>query len=300
MSMSVDYTDLSKNSTYKTEKIIKNINDTTIRLTNSLRGIGGVDENLINKIEEIVSQCLQTRKESEQKNAAEKIRNTEDIPTAQQTELKEEYHEEIEYKIPEEIEQYCKNFKEKIEWISDVNIMVNRLKDFLKQQHLTIKNDNTGNKIILNNNLSNNLGYDIKILNLWNYNNNKKYNYNITTKDNEITPAKNHFETDRNSMLKIPIHRSEWRKIPTQRDIKNILKNITWHYRYKGGVNWNNHDENIAFFMLIIQSEWKFLLKKDNLFEKNMIFECSKNFRWFKEMLKSSTGQIMLVRKKTN
>jgi len=91
----------------------------------------------------------------------------------------------------------------------------------------------------------------------------------------------------------ISSHLKQWWKIPNEGDIKNILKSI--RESFIKNVNKNqrdkqNHDEDIAFLMLMIQWYWDFLLKD------NRILKCYDAFRWFKDAKQGSTWQLMLIR----
>lgn len=273
-------------SVENSEMKIKEISEKLIFLLNS---IGGVNPDLIEEIKRKIWECLETREKSDQEIAAENIRTSYKSLNALHNDYKEKFNK-IESSMPDEVEQYCNSFKEKIEWVYDIDKMIEKLDDLIAYWDLKINNDNSGKEITLNL-----LDYDIKILNLWNYNNN---GYNITTKNNEIDSVNNHFEIDRDGMLKISSHCSEWRKVATQTDMQNILRTLTSHYWLKSGVNWDIHDEDIAFFMLMTQSDWEFLLKKDKIFGKDRVLKCYSKFRWFKDILENATGQIILVRKK--
>lgn len=259
----------------------KQILDASSYLVNLLESMDGIDKNLIEEIKLKVSQCLSTRKFSEQE--IDKITNT----TLDRSDT--EKLEKVQ-KIPSDIKIFCENFKNNIKWVKDIDTLINYLKNLIKENTLKINQDPTWKEIYLSC-----LDYEIKILNLWNYNEKK---YNITTRNSSINPDIKKHETDITGMNNIWNHCSEWRKIPTEKDIQNILKNLATTYSLKAGREWSIHDEDIAFFMLITQSDWEFLLKKDKISGENRVLKMYHDFRWFKDLKKNWTGQIILIRKK--
>ena len=182
------------------------------------------------------------------------------------------------------------NFRNNIEWVSDIDSLINRLKNLISMHVLKINSDQTWKEILLDD-----LDYEIKILNLWNYSNKEYY---TIIRNSSINPEISNYETDKDGMNKISSHCSEWRKVATQTDIQKILKSLVANYSLKSGREWAIHDEDIAFFMLMTQSDGEFLLKKDNLLGKNRVFKCYTIFRGFKDMKDDGTGQIILIRKK--
>ena len=278
------------------EKQIRNISN---QLVDLLSGIGGVDESMIEDIKAKVIECLQTRKKSEQELDAEKIRETYNELNSLHNQYKNSYNKPEEQldekldenqKISKEIDEFCENFKNNIEWVTNTDTLINRLKNLIEMNELKINKDSTWKEIYLSC-----LDYEIKILNLWNY---PEKEYNITPRNSNIDPDITNYETDKNGMNKISSHCAEWRKVATQTDIQNILKRLVAMYSLRAGREWSIHDEDIAFFMLMTQSDWEFLLKKDNLLGKNKVLKMYPKYRWFKDMKDDWTGQIILIRKK--
>lgn len=256
----------------------KQIEDANYKLVELLTTIGGVDEKLIEDIRSKVWECLQTRKKSSQEIDAEKIRDTESNETVE------------DHDVLKEINKFCENFKSNIKWVTNTDTLINRLKDLMQINELRINKDSTWKEIYLDC-----LNHEIKILNLWNY---SEKEYNITSRNSSIDPNITNYETDKNGMNKISSHCAEWRKVATQTDIQNILKKLAAMYSLKAGREWSVHDEDIAFFMLMTQSDGEFLLKKDNILGKNRVLKMYSDFRWFKDMKDDWTGQIILIRKK--
>lgn len=273
------------------EKQIQNASD---KLVDLLTSMGGVDEKLIEDIKAKVWECLNTRKKSLQEVDAERIRIANNTLDTLHKQYKESYNYTEETEKPQEtpsnIERFCENFRDNIEWVSDIDSLINRLKNLISTHVLKINSDQTWKEILLDG-----LDYEIKILNLWNYSNKEYY---ITIRNSSINPETSNYETDKDGMNKISSHCSEWRKVATQTDIQKILKNLVANYSLKSGREWDIHDEDIAFFMLMTQSDGEFLLKKDNLLGKNRVFKCYTIFRGFKDMKDDGTGQIILIRKK--
>lgn len=271
------------------EKQIQNASDNLVKL---LTTIGGVDEKLIEEIKSKVWECLQTREKSSQEVDAEKIRDAHNTLNTLNKQYKDSYNtiEEPAKEEDIEINKFCENFKNNIEWVTNTDTLINRLRNLIEMNELKINKDSTWKEIYLSC-----LDYEIKILNLWNY---PEKEYKITPRNSNIDPDITNYETDKNGMNKISNHCSEWRKVATQTDIQNILKRLVAMYSLRAGREWSIHDEDIAFFMLMTQSDWEFLLKKDNLLGKNRVLKMYPKYRWFKDMKDDWTGQIILIRKK--
>ena len=288
----VDYSEIQPELFLKwIENQEKQIQDASDNLVKLLTVIGGVDEKLIEEIKSKVWECLQTREKSSQEVDAEKIRDAHNTLNTLNKQYKDSYNT-IEEPAKEDIEinKFCENFKNNIEWVTNTDTLINRLKNLIEMNELKINKDSTWKEIYLSC-----LDYEIKILNLWNY---PEKEYNITPRNSNIDPDITNYETDKNGMNKISNHCSEWRKIATQTDIQNILKRLVAMYSLRAGREWSIHDEDIAFFMLMTQSDWEFLLKKDNLLGKNRVLKMYPKYRWFKDMKDDWTGQIILIRKK--
>ena len=72
-----------------------------------------------------------------------------------------------------------------------------------------------------------------------------------------------------------------------------MFEKLAENYLYmKPGRNWDNHDEDIAFFMLMTQCVGEFLLNNDR------VLKCYYDFRWFRNMRDGATGQLILVKRK--
>lgn len=298
----VDYSEIQPELFLKwIENQEKQIQDASDKLAGLLAAIGGVDEKLIEEIKSKVWECLQTREKSSQEVDAEKIRDayaTLDTLHKQYKESYEKIEETTEEKNIEEptehkdieINKFCEKFKSNIKWVTNTDTLINRLKDLIQINELRINKDSTWKEIYLDC-----LDHEIKILNLWNY---SEKEYNITLRNSGIDSDITNYETDKNGMNKISSHCSEWRKVATQTDIQDILKRLIAMYSLKAGREWSVHDEDIAFFMLMTQSDGEFLLKKDNILGKNRVLKMYPDFRWFKDMKDDWTGQIILIRKK--
>ena len=288
----VDYSEIQPELFLKwIENQEKQIQDASDNLVKLLTVIGGVDEKLIEEIKSKVWECLQTREKSSQEVDAEKIRDAHNTLNTLNKQYKDSYNT-IEEPAKEDIEinKFCENFKNNIEWVTNTDTLINRLKNLIEMNELKINKDSTWKEIYLSC-----LDYEIKILNLWNY---PEKEYNITPRNSNIDPDITNYETDKNGMNKISSHCAEWRKVATQTDIQNILKRLVAMYLLRAGREWSIHDEDIAFFMLMTQSDWEFLLKKDNLLGKNRVLKMYPKYRWFKDMKDDWTGQIILIRKK--
>ena len=289
----VDYSEIQPELFLKwIENQEKQIQDASNNLVKLLTAIGGVDEKLIEEIKSKVWECLQTREKSSQEVDAEKIRDAHNTLNTLNKQYKDSYNtiEEPAKEEDIEINKFCENFKNNIEWVTNTDTLINRLKNLIEMNELKINKDSTWKEIYLSC-----LDYEIKILNLWNY---PEKEYNITPRNSNIDPDITNYETDKNGMNKISNHCSEWRKVATQTDIQNILKRLVAMYSLRAGREWSIHDEDIAFFMLMTQSDWEFLLKKDNLLGKNRVLKMYPKYRWFKDMKDDWTGQIILIRKK--
>lgn len=289
----VDYSEIQPELFLKwIENQEKQIQDASDNLVKLLTAIGGVDEKLIEEIKSKVWECLQTREKSSQEVDAEKIRDAHNTLNTLNKQYKDSYNtiEEPAKEEDIEINKFCENFKNNIEWVTNTDTLINRLKNLIEMNELKINKDSTWKEIYLSC-----LDYEIKILNLWNY---PEKEYNITPRNSNIDPDITNYETDKNGMNKISNHCSEWRKVATQTDIQNILKRLVAMYSLRAGREWSIHDEDIAFFMLMTQSDWEFLLKKDNLLGKNRVLKMYPKYRWFKDMKDDWTGQIILIRKK--
>ena len=289
----VDYSEIQPELFLKwIENQEKQIQDASDNLVKLLTAIGGVDEKLIEEIKSKVWECLQTREKSSQEVDAEKIRDAHNTLNTLNKQYKDSYNtiEEPAKEEDIEINKFCENFKNNIEWVTNTDTLINRLKNLIEMNELKINKDSTWKEIYLSC-----LDYEIKILNLWNY---PEKEYNITPRNSNIDPDITNYETDKNGMNKISSHCAEWRKVATQTDIQNILKRLVAMYSLKAGREWSIHDEDIAFFMLMTQSDWEFLLKKDNLLGKNRVLKMYPKYRWFKDMKDDWTGQIILIRKK--
>lgn len=289
----VDYSEIQPELFLKwIENQEKQIQDASDNLVKLLTVIGGVDEKLIEEIKSKVWECLQTREKSSQEVDAEKIRDAHNTLNTLNKQYKDSYNtiEEPAKEENIEINKFCENFKNNIEWVTNTDTLINRLKNLIEMNELKINKDSTWKEIYLSC-----LDYEIKILNLWNY---PEKEYNITPRNSNIDPDITNYETDKNGMNKISSHCAEWRKVATQTDIQNILKRLVAMYSLRAGREWSIHDEDIAFFMLMTQSDWEFLLKKDNLLGKNRVLKMYPKYRWFKDMKDDWTGQIILIRKK--
>ena len=271
----------------------KQIKDVSNQLVGLLSTIWGVDESMIEDIKSKVSKCLQTRKKSEQELDAEKIRWTYDELNSLHDQYKKSYNKSGEQldenpKITKEIKEFCTHFKRGILWVSDKDYMVDLLKHLIETGQLEIV-DYLWKRISLDC-----LNYDIHILDL--------RPHTLLTpelKAWDLNPAIEHLETDKKGMIRMSeFYGADWRRVPSQSDVQNILKSLSDNYPLISGRQWDIHDEDIAFFMLMTQSDGEFLLKKDRPLWKNRVFKCYHDFRWFKDMRFNSTGQIMLVREK--
>lgn len=276
----------------------KQIKDVSNQLVDLLSNIGGVDESMIEDIKAKVGKCLQTRKRSEQELDAKKIRETFDELESLHNQYKDSYNKPKEQldenqKISQEINEFCENFKRRIEWISDIDRMIILMKSLLENNELVIKPNDTWKEIMLDC-----LDYEIKILDIWSCSDEYRFSEKLLSRQSVMNPKNIYKETDKEWMDKISSNCSQWRKVPSQKDIQNILKSLSDNYSLISGRQWDIHDEDIAFFMLMTQSDGEFLLKKDRPLWKNRVLKCYHDFRWFKDMRFNSTGQIMLVREK--
>ena len=260
------------------EKQEQDINDACKQLVDALKNIGGIDGDLIEEIQRNVKKCLETREPSEQEKAARKI------VEACNKKASPESHG-----LLEEINNFCEKFRANIEWVTNVDALINLLKDLIKRNKLKINPNQTWKEILLDC-----LDYEIKILNLWNNSDKCK----LTLKKGWINSEDIIYETNKEGMKNISSHCSEWRKVATQKDIEKILNTLIANYSLKAGKKWDIHDEEIAFFMLMTQSDGEFLLKKDKLLGKDRVLKMYPKFRWFRDMMDNWTGQIILIRKK--
>ena len=180
-------------------------------------------------------------------------------------------------------ETYHSNFKENIKWIRNPDKMISLLENLKKAGKLITTKKSYWRLVSLDC-----LDYKIIILNLWNI---KAKKYNITKRENrtDFTDS-NTFETNKLGMMKISNNYSNW-KVASKKDIQNILRTLSNEYALKAGKQWDIHDEDIAFFMLITECYGDFLLK-------DSVLKCYDNFRWFKEIRKDWTGQIIILIKK--
>lgn len=206
---------------------------------------------------------------------------------------KETYNEDV-FKTTKSIEKWCEYFKTKIEWVSNIDWMINLLKNLIETKKLDVKFIDTWREIILDC-----LNYKIKILNLWNSENKINFwSYNISTRNSHINHSAIIYETDEKGLEKISNKRIQWWKVASQKDIQDILKSLAKNYNLIAGKKWKAHDEDIAFFMLMTQCDGEFLLQKDKLLGKNRVLKQYHDFRWFKDLKEHWTGQIILIRKK--
>lgn len=180
-------------------------------------------------------------------------------------------------------EIYHNNFKENIKWIRNPDKMIRLLEELEKNWKLTTTKKSYWRIISLDC-----LDYKIIIRNLWDVN---FKSYNITKRENRTDfSGQNTFETNKRGMMKISNEFSKWR-VASKKDIQNILRTLSKKYSLKSGKQFDIHDEDIAFFMLITECYGDFLLK-------DSVFKCYDNFRWFKEIRNDWTGQIILLMKK--
>ena len=187
------------------------------------------------------------------------------------------------------LDQYCNSFSCKIKGVSNVDVMINLFKKLLKENKIKITPDEEWIYIDLDV-----LNKEIRIINLWSYDGGKyKRNERQRNINDDMV-----YETNKNGMIEISNHYNQWREVATQTDIQNILNALTRHHFFKSGKEWDIHDEDIAFFMLITQSDGEFLLKSDKPWGNARVLKCYDNFRWFRDMKENWTWQIILIRKK--
>ena len=184
-------------------------------------------------------------------------------------------------------ERHCDDFRNKMQWVSDISGMI-KLMYMLHKNGKLNKKDSTKVweydifKIIDNDDLNYEIGF-LDVNHTWKINR-KKLN-NKTDFINSST-----WETDQEGMKYLSTKWGEWWKIPSSTEINYILE--TLNAKYSKDVNMVNEQDKIALFMLLNNCYWQFFLK-------DKIFKCFDNFRWFRDYDNNNrTGQIPVIRKK--
>ena len=275
----------------------KNIKSACAQLLASLRSINGINEGLITKVQKSVEECLNTRIPSEQEVAAKKIV---DAKKSLQ-ELNRSYHNlyhsgslEDNRETSNEFKQFCKerhcdDFRENMQWVSDISGAIKLVYMLYKNGKLNKKDSTKAWEYNISRIIDvNDLNYEIGFLDI---SGNKKIRH---IKRNNKTDFINSSvgETNQEGMEYLSIKWSEWWKIPSSTEINFILE--TLNTKYSKDVNMVNEQDRIALFMLLNNCYWQFFLK-------DKIFKCFDNFRWYRDYDNDSsrTGQILVIRKKS-
>lgn len=181
------------------------------------------------------------------------------------------------------LEKWVNSFRSKIEWVSDSNkdMMISLLNRLVKEKRLKIITDKTWRYIDFDI-----LDYKIHVLDVWNYK-------NIIKSTRRKATSYEADETNKDGMMTMSKDNDTWWDVANETVMKSILGKLTENYSYmKPGRNWDNHDEDIAFFMLMTQCVGEFLLNNDR------VLKCYYDFRWFRDMRDNATGQLILVKKR--
>ena len=199
--------------------------------------------------------------------------------------------------LPPSIVKYCEWFVRDMEWISKKQKMVELFKQLYRDGKLHI-DENILWKIVK----LDWLWYEILILDLEKYIKNsnddkvliKNANYSSSFFGKLTDNCETYGDELQHISWKIDGYYS-WFYLPEEKDVKDILKNLTTQY---GDVIQNTkerksefHDEDIAFLMLLAQIYWEFRL------ENWKVLKCYNKFRWFKWAKQGWTAQVLLIRK---
>lgn len=209
-----------------------------------------------------------------------------------EAEKAEEVDAQKQYEIENNsLKDYQNKFLYVMDWVPNKSSMVSHFNKLLKTNALKINTDKMWRHIDLDC-----LDYEIRVLNLWNWNyDNPDYNVKMRNSSNTDFINKCTFETNLDGLYKILETNQNWWIIPDENDIKWILKKLKAQYPdiiSNSNKTSTSHDEDIAFFMLLTQCYWEFLLRDVKA------LKCYDKFRWIKMLKENGTGQVMLFRKR--
>lgn len=272
------------------------INNRCKELLALLKNIGGIREELIEKVQESVKEGLKARTPSRQELDAKKIIEA----TKKLQEMNRDYNNlygtnslednrETSDKFKQfSKERHCDDFRNKMQWVSDISGMIKLMYELYKNGKLNKKDSDKVweyeiCKIIDINDLNYEIGF-LDVNHTW-----KIKRQRVNNKTDFINSSI--WETDQEGMKYLSTKWSEWWKIPSSTEINSILE--TLNTKYSKDVNMVNEQDRIALFMLLNNCYWQFFLQ-------DKIFKCFDGFRWYRDYDNDNSriGQILVIKEK--